>query len=38
MTDEKPGRANIAVKGPDGKHRVISIENTLTDKSGRMST
>jgi hypothetical protein len=30
----KPEKANIAVKGPDGAHSAISIENTLTDKSG----
>jgi hypothetical protein len=30
----EPERANIAVTGPDGKRKVISIENTLTDNSG----
>jgi hypothetical protein len=30
----EPEKANIAVKGPDGVHKVISIENTLTDQSG----
>jgi hypothetical protein len=32
----EPERANIAVTGPDGAHKVISIENTLTDKSGHV--
>jgi hypothetical protein len=32
----EPEKANIAVKAPDGMHKVISIENTLTDKSGHV--
>lgn len=30
-----PEKANIAIKGPDGAHKVISIENILTDQSGQ---
>jgi hypothetical protein len=29
-------KANIAVTGPDGAIKVISIENTLIDKSGHV--
>jgi hypothetical protein len=32
----EPEKADIAVTGPDGVHKVISIENTLTDKSGHV--
>ena len=31
---KEPEKAHIAVEGPDHHRKVISIENTLTDKSG----
>jgi hypothetical protein len=31
----EPEKADIAIEGPDGTHKVVTIENILTDKSGQ---
>jgi hypothetical protein len=35
VVPSEPEKAQIAVEGTDHKHKVISIENTLTDQSGQ---
>jgi hypothetical protein len=35
LVPSEPEKAQIAVEGADHRHKVISIENTLTDPSGQ---